>query len=283
MKVSFIVLFYVLAHLMVPFAHAQIKTIGVAAPVISPAIKVKADESGIKVALQHFAEVLDEQLIDAFQNTRKFKIAARSDLKWVIEEQAISGGDIASADYLIVPSVLDFTHGVETARFETLGKTVQRINVSFVFLVKIYDTIKGTLIESVEVEKQQLDVLENDNPSQFHGVVNPSQSLKLAKSASQEASRRVVDVIYPAKIIALSNNQITLNRGDGNGVKAGSVWVAYAAGDELIDPDTGVSLGFEEHKIGEVVVTQVLPKFSKAKSVENFGLKVGTILRLKEQ
>jgi len=39
-------------------------------------------------------------------------------------------------------------------------------------------------------------------------------------------------------------------------------------GEELIDPDTGLSLGSEETWVGILEVVEVLPKYSKARVVD---------------
>ncbi len=43
-----------------------------------------------------------------------------------------------------------------------------------------------------------------------------------------------------------------------------SVW---HEGEALIDPETGIELGSEKKKIAEIQITEVYPKYSKAKPV----------------
>ena len=81
--------------------------------------------------------------------------------------------------------------------------------------------------------------------------------------------------------MSVTDGVVTINRGEATGIAPNQVWEAFATGKELIDPDTGQSLGKEEIKVGEIVITDVLPKFSKGRVVgENRGIDgQGTIVR----
>jgi hypothetical protein len=90
----------------------------------------------------------------------------------------------------------------------------------------------------------------------------------------------VTDVIYPARAIAVSGAQVTINRGDGTNIAAGQTWGVFRLGEELKDPDTGESLGREETLVGKVRIMSVQPKTAKAEVVEGSGIAVGDLLRL---
>ena len=47
----------------------------------------------------------------------------------------------------------------------------------------------------------------------------------------------------------------------------------------MIDPDTKESLGRQEAKVGQVKITEVDPKFSKATILQDTGIDMGAILR----
>ena len=73
--------------------------------------------------------------------------------------------------------------------------------------------------------------------------------------------------------------QQVFNRGDGTDIAVGQVWNVYAQGKELIDPDTGASLGREELRVGQVRIRRITPKFSIADVLEDTGIDQGAILR----
>jgi hypothetical protein len=69
---------------------------------------------------------------------------------------------------------------------------------------------------------------------------------------------------HSGRVIKVSGNQVWINLGANTGIQAGDSFDVIRKGEELIDPDTGLSLGAVEEKVGSVVVTQVQEKFSIA-------------------
>ena len=96
---------------------------------------------------------------------------------------------------------------------------------------------------------------------------------------AEKIALRTTDILYPAKVIAKTDNQITLNRGDGTGIAPGQIWIIYAAGKPLIDPDTGENLGTEEIAIGKARITSVTPRTASAELLEDHGVSLLNIAR----
>lgn len=71
--------------------QAQLKTLGVGQVKVPPALAQKISAEGLKNALDRVTQSLDGQITVAVHETRKFKLAARSDMRSVLEEQALSG------------------------------------------------------------------------------------------------------------------------------------------------------------------------------------------------
>ena len=101
----------------------------------------------------------------------------------------------------------------------------------------------------------------------------------VARDLAQKIANRLVDVIYPAKILIKRDKEVTINRGEGGGVAVGDTFNVFALGEELIDPDTKESLGREEAKVGKVKITQVNPKTSLADILDDTGIDKGAVLR----
>ena len=111
------------------------------------------------------------------------------------------------------------------------------------------------------------------------GELSDELLVKTARQMSEKMANRVVDVFFPAKIIARTDGQVTINRGDGTGILADQIWDVFALGQELVDPDTGAVLGKEERKVGTIRVTSVLPLMAKAEVMEDKGIAQGQIVR----
>ena len=67
-------------------------------------------------------------------------------------------------------------------------------------------------------------------------------------------------------VVTVKGGKIYLNMGQGT-VRPGEQLTVYSKGEALIDPETGLSLGGEEEKIGTVEVTSVKKKYSIARAV----------------
>lgn len=273
-------------------ADAQRKTLAVGRVKVMPALEIKVATSGEKADLNRIVESLDGQLISAIHGTRKFEIVARSDIESIFEEQdSFSPGSISGVDFVTIPKIDDFQDRFQRATFATLGTSVSRRTIRMSLLLKIYETKKAKLLETANILIERT-LIEESSPEpkqrfrQYTRTV-PSRNddatdallLEMAKEAALKSAQRVADVIYPAKVLAITGKIVTLNRGDGTGIRVGQIWDIFAAGEELIDPDTGEVLGVEEIQIGKARIISVLPKFSRGEVTENFGIEKGALLR----
>jgi hypothetical protein len=263
---------------------AQKQTLAVSAVKPIPALVIDVTRNGKLNSLNRVVESLDGQLINSLNATRKFELVSRSDLNHVIQEQGLAGSGnvdandtsaakqakLAGAKYLIVTTVDNFEDKTETLSLDggrTISATKRTIKLSVV--AKIYDSTTGKLLESATVPCRQMNPSESDDPLLF-----------TVREASDRLSTRIVDVIFPAKVLIKRDKQITINRGDGTGIAIGQVWNVFQVGEELIDPDTKESLGHEEVLIGRARVISVQPKTSTADLLEDNGVDKGAVLRL---
>ena len=263
-------------------AWAARKVIAVSQVKIAPSIEIAAKANGTQLSLQRVAEAIDGQTIDSLNGTRKFEVVARSDSDALLEEAGATGQNfqLGEADYLIVPSIDDFQDFVETATFGGIGKVVQKRKIRLGMVARIYDVKNGNkLVESANFQLDNKDIEQLMNQSVREGSFSDALLRKIAEEMGSKTANRVVDVIYPAKVIALTGSQATINRGDGTGIAKGQMWDVFALGEEMIDPDTGESLGGNEVKVGSLRIDRVTPKFSSGTLTENFGVIKGSVVR----
>lgn len=263
-------------------ASAQIKTLGIGPVTTSKALLDQADREGRRADLERVTQALDSQLTSILTQTRKFKVAARTDLEAITEEQALSGGGIAGLDYLVIPTVDDFQNIVKTATFAAIDKTVTRRELRLSLAVKLYDTQDGVLVEAPSVLCHKSLVIENPEFAQTEGDFTESLLRNIAREASLSASRKILDSLYPAKVLAKTGMQVTINRGEGGGIEKGQIWNVYSVGESLRDPDTGELLGAEEILVGKVRITEVSARISRAQTIEDQGIVNQSVLRIQE-
>ena len=108
-----------------------------------------------------------------------------------------------------------------------------------------------------------------------------------AEALLEEVAVRMVDEltenIYPPRVTGvLGPGQFVVNRG-GNTVEAGSVFEVFAAGDWLLDPDTGERLDQLETSVGIARIVTVKPKYSIAELISDVvDLSRGMVLRRRQ-
>jgi hypothetical protein len=275
-----------------PAPVAQRDTLGVSDVKILPSLLASAVTTGTINSLNRIAEAMDSQLVAAFDANRKFQIVSRSDLDAVQKEQSLSQSGLvddasqvkmfklAGAKYVLVTTIDSFQDRQETANFPALGQTAQRRKVSLSCVAKIYDAQSGKLRASTNLQLDDADA-RNDPRYVTASGGNWADALliNLTRLMAETVAQRVTDLLYPAKVIAKTGTQITLNRGDGTGIAVGQLWIIYATGKELIDPDTGEDLGAEEVAIGQARITGVTPRTATADLTEDHGVATLSIAR----
>lgn len=241
-------------------------------------------------------DALDSQLVDRFHNTRKFKIVARADLDKVLTEQSLGASGnvdlndpkvaqafkLAGAEYALVFELNDFQDTLSFADVAGVRRITRSIRTAAIG--KLWHTTTGVLKESMSfpaLESQESYLVRtNVAGGGDGGDASDRLLLPMSRSIAEELANRAIDVMFPAKVLVRSGDQVTINRGDGGGVQVGQIWNAYAQGEVIKDPDTGEILGRDESPVGAVQIISVAPKFCKARVLDDKGLARGAVLRL---
>lgn len=272
-------------------ASAQKKTLAVSAIESTPTLRSALTLDGKQESLRRVVESFDSQLTASINATRKFTLVARSDLKHVLAEQelgqsgnvnaesAAQAGNLSGADYVLVVTIDDFEDSTEKMEFATLNKVGIKRKLRIGVVGKIIDSTTGKLLESVVVKSEK-----NDSRSESKELASNAESsdvllVEIVEDTATKLATRVADVVFPVRVLVKRGKQVTINRGEGGGVEVGQVWDAFALGEELIDPDTGESLGSEEVKVGSVKIDRVNPKTSTAEVMDDTGIDKGAVLR----
>lgn len=275
-------------------AQTEKATLAVGPVDVNPGVAAAAQREGSSVELGRVVEAIDAELINSFQQTRRFDLFARSDLSAVLGEQnlAQSGNldpndpntaqafQLGGVQYLVVTTVTDFQDYEETARFEAIGKTATKRILRIGAIAKIYDTTTGKLLETARVETTERDI--EDDPSyrsSRSGDLSDNLLAVLSQAAADNIASRVVEVLYPARIVGKTGKIVLFNRGDGFAISPGDVWAVYAEGEEMVDPDTGESLGAVQAEVGKIRVIEVLPKVTRAEILEDYGIEKLQVVR----
>ena len=86
--------------------------------------------------------------------------------------------------------------------------------------------------------------------------------------------------VWQGRVVKVDGNRIYINAGSSMNIGNDMVFTVYSKGEELIDPDTGLSLGSALSRSGTIRVTQVAEKFSIGQVIEGSGFRRGDIIKM---
>lgn len=266
-----------------------------------PAVAIKEPKVGEKVnsaAQRHLnIERLWAELEASFRATRKLRVLSRD--KEVIadirEEQQFAESDLAKGDaaatgemsnahYLILPKVQDFKFYRSVQPLPNFDNKYKRQDSGLLQLTaQMVDTTTGQVETTFDLSSRFATASEIVNTRA--GVPNSTHFTKMAKDVAAQLADQFVAAVFPMKVVQRTrSNQIIINRGSDGGMKMGDEFDVFFAGEELIDPDTGKSLGSSEEFVGTVKVVRINPKVTYAKIVsevdpQNAPIGIGDIVR----
>jgi hypothetical protein len=143
---------------------------------------------------------------------------------------------------------------------------------------RLVDCNSGEVLESAT---------HNFNTNRIYSVVAYGKNDVATSDFIQGAARdvadwtvvRVADAAFPIKVLQINDPEILINRGLGAGLQKNQAFDVFVLGDAVKDPQTGEVLGHDETTVGRVTISELHPKFSKARIIENKGIVIGAICR----
>ncbi|MCB1958921.1 MAG: hypothetical protein KDE68_00075 [Rhodocyclaceae bacterium] len=266
-----------------------------------PAVAIKAPKVGEKVseaAVRHLnIERLWAELESSFRATRKLRVLSRdkeviADLR---EEQKFAESDLAKGDaaatgemsnahYLVLPKVQDFKFVRSASPLPNFDSKYRRQDSGLLQLtVQMVDTTSGQVKASFDLSSKFSTSSQIVNSR--GGSPDSSHFTTMAKDVAAQLADQFVAAVFPMKVVKRTRDgQVIINRGKDGGVRMGEKLDVFFAGEELIDPDTGKSLGASEELSGTVEVVRINPKVTYAKIVSevdpvNGPINTGDIVR----
>jgi hypothetical protein len=242
-------------------------SVAVLTPIIAPA----AHEISIRgLDTQDVVRLMEEGL----RNSGHFVLydRAKSSEDAVLAEQAfaLSGkaegnaaefGKLRNVNLIVQPTIAQLrTEAKVTAMDENPDKFRKKEVGSISVNYKVLDTttlqIKFTL--NVDATAELNTIIADRSDNRFSNEA----WLQLVRNITKKSVYEIGDRIFPMRVMRFQNNQVYLNRGEGTGIEVGEVKEVFSAGEDLVDPTTGKSLGSTEDSLGKIRITRVLPKFS---------------------
>jgi hypothetical protein len=249
------------------------KTLSVLPIRLRPGIQ---DQEGISAAL--FAEQVAGDLTRILIQSRRFQVLERELLEQVREEQALvkSGefdrgearllGGLLGADYLVQPTLQVFEAGSQEREIRATGERFVDRRVAIRLDFRVLDTREG---ETVLMDSVGFDLSPERIKEEFGRKAALADVVSaLIGAAGRETGTRILDHVFPVKVVKVGEGAVVFLNQGGSRLLVGQKLRILRSGEELIDPDTGLSLGSEETAVGVLEVVEVLPKYSKARLVD---------------
>ena len=247
-----------------------------------------------------------DMLVTSLVESEKFSVIERAELDEILKEQgmgqtglvtpqsAAKVGQLLGVQRIITGSITEFGSkqskvGGGIGGFNLgVSTTTARVVVD----LRIINVNTGEIIMAKSAEGEDsstgLDNVGVDDIDFHNSSTWDNTQLGIA---SRESINECVEYItydmaglpWEGKIIRASAETIYMKPGSKGGVQPGMVFSIYRPGEELIDPDTGISLGSEESKIGEIQYTGDVAdgRAGKALVKSGTGFEIGDLVRIK--
>jgi|GEM_PF-3169155 len=246
--------------------------------------------AGDSLSIKRLQGSLDAQLIERLAAKRRFRVAARTDLETLLKDsdlQQVFAADpvqafkMAGCQYGLIVRMTDFVDDSRDVLTETGGVLSRTRTLRMALTGTIYDLESNTVLESVTaVYDDTFSRLgmsgegRGDGNSDEGGQILGQASAALADHLAQ----KVVDRVYPPRVLMVVGNRVMINRGADAGVRVGQAWQIMAV-QEVADPDFPSESVRVEMPMGMMTITQVLATQSQGEVGENFGVAQGMIAR----
>jgi len=253
---------------------------------------------------------ISDMLVTALVESNKFNVIERSELDEILKEQGLgmSGmvteqsaaqvGKLLGVELIVTGSVSEFGTkkdkiGGGLSALSGLNVGVSSETARSVVDIRLVNTTTGEIVTAKTAEGEESSKsLDNVGVTGIDFHNSSSWDKTILGKAARQSVEACVDYItsgmkkipWQGKVIkANADGTVFIKPGSVAGVEPGMKFWVYRPGEDLIDPDTGISLGSEETKIGQIeVVSDVAGgKACKAIVKGGSGFDTGDFVRIK--
>lgn len=230
-------------------------------------------------------KMLSSELVTFLVNTRKFDVIERNRINSILNEQEFSSTGMVDAQSAIQMGKLIGTDYMVMGKVEVVRAMRESKPIPYTDYIK--HTSIGDMIVNMRIVDTRTGKIVSAKKVKTHSAIDGKQPAEVFLDQLKEDTVRkmvveVIDGVFPIKVIGFSGGSVFLNRGAGaTNFAVGDHLHVYQMGEDLIDPDTGESLGNAEVKIAEIVVSSIQPKKSVANIVNVNGesIPIGSVCR----
>jgi len=249
---------------------------------------------------------VSDMLTTALVKSGNYRVIERMELDKILNEQdfgqtgritaqsAAKVGQVLGVELAVMGSVSEFGYkkGETGGAIKGIGIGVSNQSATVGIDVRMVNTSTGEIMTAENVRKQKASKGLKIRTRKLAFKDQKSFDESLVGKAAREAIESIVsmidssadDIPWQAKVIIEKAGVVFINSGEADGLQVGDTFAVYSKGEDLIDPDTGISLGSVDSKIGVIKITDASignGKASKCAIVEGSGFTKGNFVRFK--
>ncbi len=259
---------------------------------------------------------IEELLTTALHATNRFTLVERKALDGVMQEQDLGAsgrvaqpsaartGVILGAQHQIFAAVNEWTPVKKKTRGGlagiapgalggvTAGKSEAEVAMSF----RIVDATTSEVLQSITVRATAKDWNLGFGGAGFGGSgavggamgIEQNSPISYAvqaaiNKAAYQIALALADLPWSGSVMKIVNDKIYVNAGSNAGIPNGAKLTVLSKGEDLIDPETGVTLGSDTTRIGSLEIVEVSEKYSVARITEGCeGIKAGDRVKVQK-
>ncbi len=182
----------------------------------------------------------------------------------VTDESKAAKDKLLGAEIAIIASISEFGYkGGETGAItKKLGVGVKSQAAVVGLDLRLVNTSTGEILHAEKIRKEEkkrgLSIrspkLGFSNKDQFDDSIVGKATRKAIENIVELVNEYSDQFEWKAKVVIMTGGNVVINAGSTSGVNVGDKFTINRAGEELIDPDTGLNLGSIESKIAEIEV-----------------------------
>lgn len=246
-----------------------------------------------------------DMLTTALVKSGNYTVIERAEISKLLEEQNLGAtgrvteqsaakiGQLLGVELAVMGAVTEFGNSKKDmgGSVKGFGLGVQKQKATVAVDIRIVNTSTGEILAAETVRKEEskggLSVSTYEwsfkNENDFDNSIVGKATRAAIDEISTLIQNQMENLPWSGKIIMVKGGVIYMKPGSDAGVKIGDKFVVYSKGEELIDPDTGISLGSVESKVGSIEVTSIIAngKAAQAKAVLGSNFNTGDMVRLK--
>lgn len=225
----------------------------------------------------HLFQALRSRIVDQIVNSRKFEVVERQRLASILSERELSRGGLTSpenlyddtimaAGFIVYGTILSL--GFDNQVADVAGVSARKGTANVEIQLRIANANSGKILASRTVlSTKSRSFLEAADLSSA-GNTDEQAIQDAIRDAAQKVVGELMDLAYPAKVLKVSGSEVFLSLSREQ-TEPGAFYVVFKSGEELVDSDTGLSLGYVEEYAGKVVITRLLPKYTVAEPIDH--------------